>query len=164
MSTIDAGDFLWYYVAMINEVVTLVNCIDERVEAEASAWLKWRYGDVCPARETEVDVIKMPAAVKVLSTPSKYIKQFNHIYRGIRESAARGSSVIGIAAHAGCHCNPVSKKMQLIQLDRAVWTINSVKESLGLKTVTGLWVDEDLEVTELDRVEIPKTLEFLNIV
>jgi carbonic anhydrase len=119
---------------------TAVNCIDGRVQAPVTGYIKKKFG------AKYVDMITLPGPNKVLSDNTD-----RSAVRSIKESInisinSHGSKLVAVTGHYDCAGNPVDKEEQINHITDAVreirtWDINA--------HVIGLWVDQDWEVEEL---------------
>ena len=119
---------------------TVINCMDGRVQLPVINYLMTRFN------VKWVDSITEPAPILALSqqNPPQII---DSIFRRLDISFKKHHScAIAIVAHHGCAGNPVSKDIQLAQLDSAIEYIAQKYPNLP---VIGLWVDENWAVNEI---------------
>ena len=120
--------------------VTVINCIDGRVQLPVNAWLRERYGAQWVDTVTEAG----PAAVMADdpdSAPGDCISARVHL-----SLDAHGSAVLALVAHHDCAGNPVDDATQKSQV------LAGVKRLSGWfpeADVIGLWVDDAFEVHKL---------------
>ena len=120
--------------------VTVVNCIDGMVQAPVIDFLKKRFG------VDYVDCITEASPVRILSGLTNR-RQVQSILDRIELSIVRHKSkAIAVVAHQDCVAG-AADKAQLLE-----WLDISVKYLIGqystVETI-GLWVDENLTVTEM---------------
>lgn len=117
--------------------VTVINCIDGRVQEPVIAWMKREF------QAEYVDDITEPGPILILSENTDPATVAS-IRRRVDISANRhGSHTVAIVAHHDCAGNPVGKSEQLAQLAAAIERV----KSWGLPIdVLGLWVNENWKV------------------
>ncbi len=119
---------------------TVINCMDGRTQLPVNEYLREKYG------VDYVDTITEPGPIKYLAdgTDKAVIDSIrNRVAISIEK---HGSGAIGIVGHFGCAGNPVSKEMQLEQLELAVKVVRSWGFDVD---VIKLWVDENWTVHEV---------------
>lgn len=116
---------------------TAINCIDGRVQAPVTEFIKNNY-DI-----DYVDMITEPGTDKVLSE-NKTDNIVESIKRRVLVSLEKhGSKMIIVAGHYDCAGNPVKKEEHLRQIKEAV---QNIKEWSVSADVYGVWIDENWEV------------------
>jgi hypothetical protein len=120
--------------------VTLINCMDGRVQIPAIEYLKEKY------EADYVDSITEPGPIRYLSeNTDKCI--LGSINDRIRISVEKhGSKLIAIAGHFDCAGNPVGKEVQLRQLEEAA---EMIKLWYPDAEIIKLWIDENWEVVKV---------------
>lgn len=115
--------------------VTVINCIDGRVQFPVLKWMK----DSLQA--DFVDSVTEPGADKIMSEGS--IESIDQIKRKVLVSTSgHHSQVVALVGHYDCAANPGPKEMHLEQISKG---INVIKNwDLGVR-ILGLWVGEDWE-------------------
>lgn len=121
-------------------VCTAINCVDGRVQLPVIRFLQQRFGT------DFVDCITETAPVRIFDKVAD-LTVLNSIFNRLNYSLQHHDSrSMAICAHAGCDANTVDAATQQRQLRRAVIFL---KESYRDKDVIGLWVDDNLEVSEI---------------
>ncbi|HSW46444.1 MAG TPA: carbonic anhydrase [Phycisphaerae bacterium] len=116
--------------------VTVVNCMDGRVQEPVSAWMRRQFN------ADYVDTITEPGPDGGLASndPSMVVA----IRRRVKASVkAHGSRVVAIVAHHDCAGSPVSREQHLEQLRQSADLVRSWQ--LPVRVVT-LWVNENWQV------------------
>ena len=117
--------------------VTVINCMDGRVQEPVSHWMKSRFD------ADYVDTITEPGPDGILSGSSDETLTAS-IRRRVEISVnAHGSRVVAVVAHHDCAGNPVSITEHLEQLRRCVDSIRAWRLPVR---VVGLWVNEKWQV------------------
>jgi carbonic anhydrase len=117
--------------------VTVINCMDGRVQEPVIAWMKDTYG------VQYVDSITEPGPICMFegnSDPAPVASIRDRVDISVKK---HGSHVVAVVAHHDCAGNPVGKDKQLCQLAAAVEAIRSWGFAVD---VIGLWVDESWQV------------------
>ena len=119
---------------------TAINCMDGRVQAPVTAYLKKKYG------VDYVDMITEPGSDGILAA-NKDKAIIESIKKKVGISTGRhGSKYISVAGHHDCAGNPVDKDTHLANIRSAIKTL----KSWGVKAeVIGLWVDDRWKVSEV---------------
>ena len=119
---------------------TAINCMDGRVQAPVTAYLKKKYG------VDYVDMITEPGSDGILAA-NKDKAIIESIKKKVGISTGRhGSKYISVAGHHDCAGNPVDKDTHLAHIRSAIKTV----KSWGVKAeVIGLWVDDRWKVSEV---------------
>ena len=119
---------------------TAINCMDGRVQAPVTAYLKKKYG------VDYVDMITEPGSDGILAA-NKDKAIIESIKKKVGISTGRhGSKYISVAGHHDCAGNPVDKDTHLGHIRSAVKAV----KSWGVKAeVIGLWVDDKWKVSEV---------------
>ncbi|MEN4017313.1 MAG: hypothetical protein PQ975_01520 [Methanobacterium sp.] len=122
---------------MENKFATCLNCMDGRAQLPVINWIKDNYN------VDYVDMITDAGMVGVLSSEKYDIKLLKKLNISANE---HGSQLVFIAGHHDCAGNPVSDDLQKKQVNISVNVIKNLAPPLK---VTGLWLDENFEVSEL---------------
>ncbi len=119
---------------------TAINCMDGRVQAPVTAYLKKKYG------VDYVDMITEPGSDGILAA-NKDKAIIESIKKKVGISTGRhGSKHITVAGHHDCAGNPVDKDTHLAHIRSAIKTV----KSWGVTAeVIGLWVDDKWKVSEV---------------
>ena len=122
---------------MKSKFATAINCIDGRVQAPVSEFIRRNYGI------DYVDMVTLPGPDKVLSE-CKDIQEIESIKSKVLISCnSHGSKLIFIAGHSDCAGNPVREEEHCRQIEQAVQNI----EEWNLEVdVYGIWVNASWEV------------------
>ena len=119
---------------------TAINCMDGRVQAPVTAYLKKKYG------VDYVDMITEPGSDGILAA-NKDKAIIESIKKKVGISTGRhGSKYISVAGHHDCAGNPVDKDTHLANIRSAV---KAVKSWGVAAEVIGLWVDDRWRVSEV---------------
>jgi carbonic anhydrase len=111
--------------------------MDGRAQLPVINWIKDNYN------VDYVDMITDAGMVGVLSSEKYDIKLLKKLNISANE---HGSQLVFIAGHHDCAGNPVSDDLQKKQVNISVNVIKNLAPPLK---VTGLWLDENFEVSEL---------------
>jgi len=127
---------------MANLFVTAINCMDGRVQEPIISYMKGRFG------ADYVDMITEPGPVAIIADPSGDAR-----VPGIRARAEisvnkHGSAVVAVVGHDDCAGNPAPPTVQQRQVRASV---EAVKQWHPEVNVIGLWVDDNWDVSELER-------------
>jgi carbonic anhydrase len=121
-------------------VCTVINCVDGRVQLPVIGYLQQRFS------VDTVDCITETAPARIFDKVAD-LTVLNSIFNRLNYSLQHHDSrSIAICAHAGCDGNTADAATQQRQLRRAVIFL---KESYRDKDVIGLWVDDNLDVSEI---------------
>lgn len=122
---------------MLEEFTTCLSCIDGRVHLPVINWITGCYS------VKYVDLITYPGMIKKIIA-DEHIQEdiFSNITTSIQKHC---SSSIFIVAHNDCAGNPVDERTQIEQISIAVEKISKLFPGIN---VTGLWVNEQLQVME----------------
>lgn len=119
--------------------VTVINCMDGRVQEPVSAWMKERF------RADHVDTITEPGPDGILSDgPEDLIESIKS--RVLISVNGHGSRTVAVVSHHDCAGNPVEREKHLEQ-NRASRDIVSSWD-LPIR-ILGLWVGSDWNVEVL---------------
>ena len=114
-----------------HKFVTIITCMDGRVQAPGSNWMKQAF------KADFVDTITEPGPeAKIESVKDRVLISVN----------AHHSDTVAIAAHHDCAGNPVSAEKHAEMVKECVKIVESWK--LPVK-VLGLWINEKWEVERL---------------
>jgi carbonic anhydrase len=120
---------------------TAINCMDGRVQIPVTNWLKSHYG------VDYVDMITEPGPVRFLAE-GKDPWVVASIRRRLEVSVNRHKSeLVAVVGHHDCAGNPVPKETQLEQILAAIKVVRGWDFKVR---VTGLWVNENWEVQEVN--------------
>jgi carbonic anhydrase len=120
--------------------VTVINCMDGRVQIPVIDCLKKQYG------VDYVDMITEPGPERLLAE-GKDRRSIESIRKRLEISIARhNSKLVAIAGHHDCAGNPASKETQLKQITNAIKTVESCNFEVRL---VGLWIDEKWDVQKV---------------
>jgi hypothetical protein len=115
-----------------------INCMDGRVQLPVIQWVKDRY------RVDYVDMITECGPDKVVAFGQG--AELGSIRSRLLISMQKhGADTLVIAGHADCAANTVNQEAHYVHLRRAVevaWGWN-----LPLKEITGIWLDQDWQVS-----------------
>ncbi len=115
---------------------TAINCMDGRVQEPVIKYMKKKY------RVKYVDIITGPGILKYFA--GKNASALKRIKNSVMVSTKKhGSKIIVITGHPGCAGNPVGKKQQEKQLEKAVDKVKSWKT--GASIIKGLWAGNKTE-------------------
>ena len=119
--------------------VTVINCMDGRVQQPAINWMKQTYA------VDYVDMITEAGADKYVAQGAP--DQLETIKEKVNISINKhGSKVVAIVGHDDCAGNPVSKEIHLNHIAKSVEII----QSWGFNAeVVGLWIDENWKVSRI---------------
>lgn len=122
------------------QFVTVINCMDGRVQLPVNEWLRKKFGI------DYVDTITEAGPVRTLAEKGD-AGLIDSIRRRVEVSATKhGSKIVAVVGHHDCAGNPLSKDEQFPQI---VNSINTVKSWDYDVKVIGLWVDENWLVHEV---------------
>lgn len=125
----------------MKKFVTALNCMDGRVQEPVISYLKSKYN------ADYVDMITEPGTVKFLAGQDDGYKM-NSIKERIGISMGKHHSEhIFIIAHDDCAGNPVEPETHQEQVRKAVKNLRGFYPGCR---VTGIWVDRQWTVHELD--------------
>ncbi|MHB1294992.1 MAG: carbonic anhydrase [Anaerolineae bacterium] len=118
---------------------TAITCMDGRVQAPTSDWLKQRY------HLDFVDMITEAGPDLIMAgAPSP---ETNAILAKARISVEKhGSKIIAVVGHHDCAGNPVSKEGHLAHIRQAVAAVRSWGFAVD---VIGLWIGEQWQVEKV---------------
>lgn len=122
-----------------------VNCMDGRVQAPVSDWVKTTFG------VQYVDMVTEAGPDGILAHgPSQLVES---IQSRVRVSTGPHSArVVIVAGHAGCAGNPVSPEQHIADVQAGMRTV----ASWGLNvTIVGLWVSEGGTIEVVGQMEAP---------
>ncbi|MDQ7033188.1 MAG: hypothetical protein Q9M37_10825 [Desulfonauticus sp.] len=118
---------------------TVINCMDGRVQLPVINYLLKRFN------VDYVDSITEPGPILILAE-QKNKTLIDSILARVNVSIEKHSSVgIAVVGHYDCAGNPVSKDVQLQQLQKAV---QFLREKYDVPIIS-LWVDENWQVEEI---------------
>ena len=125
---------------MRNKFVTVINCMDGRVQEPVNQYLISEY------KADYVDVITEAGPNKILAEDEN-----KNLIESIKNRAAvsvqkHKSKVIAIVGHYDCAGNPVGEEIQKEQVASAM---ERMKEWNFPVTVIGLWVSKDWVIEEI---------------
>ena len=121
--------------------VTCLNCMDGRVQLPVLQWIK-KY-----RRVDFVDVITEAGMDGVLADPNHDIGEILYsIGISVKMNNSTGLFVVG---HYDCRGNPSNKKTHYQQIIKA---IQRVKSHWASHSVTGLWVNKNWQVEEVETI------------
>lgn len=116
--------------------VTVINCMDGRVQEPVIAWMKEQF------KADYVDMVTEAGPDGILANGP--YRTVGAIIDRVRISVnVHGSRVVAVVAHTGCAGNPVTKKEHLEHLETAVQEVMSWAPEAH---VLGLWVNRKWEV------------------
>ena len=123
----------------MDKFATAINCIDGRVQASVSSYIKDSFN------VEYVDMVTFPGVVKALAENKDVCVDL--IKKEVQVSVrAHQSKLVAVVGHHDCAANPVCKDLQLEDLAQAIKTVEAW--SFNLKVV-GLWVDENWKVCRI---------------
>ena len=129
---------------------TAINCMDGRVQVPVIKYLRDRFG------VDYVDVVSEAGPNRILAEGSN-IPAVESIERRLRISLEHHQSVgIAVVGHHDCAGNPSSAVEQKHQTAAAILYVR--RRFRGVPVI-GLWVDENLEVSELQDDSANKTVQ-----
>lgn len=118
---------------------TAITCMDGRVQAPTSDWLKQRYHLDFVDMITEAGPDRLVAGAPSPITATMRDK--------VRISVERhGSKIIAVVGHYDCAGNPVSKEEHLAHIRQAV---SEVRAWGFAADVIGLWIGEDWQAEKV---------------
>ena len=123
---------------------TAVNCMDGRVQLPVINYLKKRFG------VSYVDVITEAGPPLILAEQQNSTEANSILQRVDISINKHKSSGIAIVAHYDCAGNPAPRAEQLKQL---VSSIKYLQQRYPNTGITGLWVDENWSVSEVENFE-----------
>jgi hypothetical protein len=111
---------------------TAINCIDGRVQASVTDWIKLHTG------VQYVDMITEPGADRLMASEGaeEIVSIFDKLNLSIR---AHQSRIVAVCGHFDCAANPVDPEKHKVQIEESVELIGSW--NLGIRIV-GLYVNE----------------------
>jgi len=119
--------------AEVGRFVTVVACMDGRIQLPVNEWLRNR----CQAKF--VDTITEAGPDRIMA--EKVSPNLESIKQRVMISVERhGSETIALVAHGDCAGNPVSREEHLDHLKRGLEVLRSWELNAEL---LGLWVDPD---------------------
>ncbi|MBN1124736.1 MAG: hypothetical protein JXA82_07005 [Sedimentisphaerales bacterium] len=119
---------------------TVINCMDGRTQLPVIEYLKGRFG------VEYVDSITEPGPIRILAEQTNQRLLDSICVRLDISVDKHKSRAVAIVAHHDCTGNPLPKKEQLEQLNKAM---GYVAEHYPEVTVLGLWVDDHWQVSEI---------------
>ncbi len=119
--------------------VTVINCMDGRVQLPVINWMKQTYAVDYVDEITEAGADKFVAQ----GTPEKLEWLKEKVAISVNK---HGSKVVAIAGHDDCAGNPVSKEIHLDHIAKAVEIIQSWDFNAE---VIGLWIDDNWKVSRI---------------
>ena len=124
---------------MVPKFATAINCIDGRVQASVSSYIKKSYS------VDHVDMVTIPGVVKVLAENRDSVTDLikSHVQISV---TAHQSNLVAVVGHHDCAGNPVCKDVQLKDLSLAIKTVESWRFNVK---IVGLWVDEKWKVCRI---------------
>ena len=123
------------------EFATAITCMDGRVQAPVSEWMKQQLG------VDYVDTITEPGPDGILGDKTN-MTLVESIRKRVEISVQKhGSRNVAVVAHHDCAGNPVDPKVHLEQVERAVELVQSW--GYGCR-VFALWLDQNFEVHLID--------------
>ncbi|MDD2233866.1 MAG: hypothetical protein PHZ11_02220 [Desulfitobacteriaceae bacterium] len=117
---------------------TAINCMDGRTQLPVNEYLRNRYN------LDFIDTVTEPGPVKILAENQAGVESIRQRVKISVEG--HGSKLIAIIAHYDCAGNPVSKEIQLQQLDAAIKIVRSWNYEVEY---IGLWVDDKWQVEQI---------------
>lgn len=119
---------------------TAINCMDGRVQKPVFNFICANYG------VDFIDMITEPGPIKILSeNHDKFTIESLRLKTALSIDKHK-SNLIAIIGHHDCAGNPVSEKVQRIQL---LHSVNFIRGWNFSAEVIGLWVNENWEVSTL---------------
>jgi carbonic anhydrase len=125
---------------MNEKFVTVINCMDGRVQTPVNEWMKRHY------HVSYVDTITEPGPNKILAEQPHSATTSNIRHRLEISVFKHGSKVVAITGHADCAGNPTDDETQMKQIENALQTITNW--GLNIKVI-GLWVDNNWNVHQI---------------
>ncbi|MGC8615787.1 MAG: hypothetical protein C0173_04935 [Desulfurella sp.] len=122
------------------EFVSVVNCMDGRVQEPVINWMKKKYN------AEYVDMITEPGPIKILSDNSDKCLVDSIKSRLVVSVEKHGSKVIAVVGHHDCAGNPSDKQTQINQIKNS---INLIKTWFNDVEIIGLWVNEKWQVEKV---------------
>ncbi|AHF97398.1 MAG: carbonic anhydrase [Desulfurella sp.] len=122
------------------EFVSVVNCMDGRVQEPVINWMKKKYN------AEYVDMITEPGPIKILSDNSDKCLVESIKSRLVVSVEKHGSKVIAVVGHHDCAGNPSDKQTQINQIKNS---INLIKTWFNDVEIIGLWVNEKWQVEKV---------------
>jgi hypothetical protein len=141
-SRLDLSSRLWLnsvnkeYPMENKTFATAINCIDGRVQAPVTVWLK------DSLKVDYVDTITEPGADQQMAEGSLLAREATR-QKVLISVNAHGSRTIAVVGHHDCAGNPVSKDEHLRQIRKGVETVKTWDTGAE---VVGLWVNEKWQV------------------
>jgi len=123
------------------EFSTVINCMDGRVQIPVISYLRKRFNVEYVDTVTE-------AGPNLILAEGKNEKLVESILARVGLSISEHlSNALAVTGHHGCAGNPASKEEQLNNLGEAVKFLRGKYPDVE---IIALWVDENLEVSEID--------------
>ncbi|MGC9168898.1 MAG: carbonic anhydrase [Desulfurella sp.] len=122
------------------EFVSVVNCMDGRVQEPVINWMKKKYN------AEYVDMITEPGPIKILSDNSDKCLVDSIKSKLVVSVEKHGSKVIAVVGHHDCAGNPSDKQTQINQIKNS---INLIKTWFNDVEIIGLWVNEKWQVEKV---------------
>lgn len=118
---------------MAGSFVTVVSCIDGRVQAPLSDWARTAFG------ADYADMVTRPGCDEVLSdgTPEAEAEVRRDVEVSVR---AHAPAAIVVSGHHDCAANPTTQTHHIDQIERAVERVRRWEPGVP---VLGVWIDED---------------------
>lgn len=118
--------------------VTVINCMDGRVQLPAIEWMKNKYN------AQYVDMITEPGPIKIIDegTNTKLLDSLkNRLDISINKHLSKQIAIVG---HYDCAGNPVEKEKQIDQIKNSIKKVSSWNFNAE---IIGLWIDENWKVS-----------------
>ena len=130
---------------MAEGFVTVISCIDGRVQQPLGAWARTAYG------AEHADMVTRPGCDQVLSdgAPESEAEVRRDVDVSVR---AHAPAAIVVSGHHDCAANPTTQRHHVDQIARAV---ERVRGWGGDVPVVGVWVDESWQVHRVAGDEPP---------
>ena len=123
---------------------TAINCIDGRVQAPVTEWMK------ANLNVEFVDMVTEPGADKAVA--EGYLQLREALRTKVMVSVnAHGSRTVAVVAHHDCAGNPVSKEEHVRMVLKGVETVKGWNAPVR---VIGLWVNEQWQAEKIADTEI----------
>ncbi|MHB0857801.1 MAG: carbonic anhydrase [Anaerolineae bacterium] len=119
---------------------TAITCMDGRVQAPTSDWLRQRYHLDYVDMITEAGPDRITAGAPCAETDAICAKLGISVEK-------HGSQIVAVVGHYDCAGNPVSKDEHLAHIRQAVDAVRSWGFAVG---VIGLWINEQWQVEQID--------------
>ena len=120
--------------------VTVINCMDGRVQLPVNAYMMNKY------KADYLDTITEAGPNKILAEATNQVLVDAIKMRYEVSTLKHDSKAVAIVGHYDCGGNPAEKDVQLVQIEKSVDLIKSWNNDVE---VIGLWVDENWVVNEL---------------